>query len=163
MSLKYASLYLWITCFIVLFAPLNNALSQVTQARNVIYIEGFGPGILYSVNYERYLSETTTARIGFSSWTKEDFSFTGIPLLVNYLVGNGNSKLELGIGLEYIDISTGDFSIISGSGSSIVGIGSIGYRYQPSDGGMHFRLVLNPMLIMGEIRLTAGISIGVCF
>ena len=64
---------------------------------------------------------------------------------------------------EYIDISMGDFSIISGSGSYVLGISSIGYRYQPSDGGMHFRFVLNPMLIMSEIRLTAGISIGVCF
>jgi hypothetical protein len=166
MVFKTASKYLWIICFIVLLVPIDKLFSQVNQTRNAIYIEGFGPGLFYSINYERYLSETFTTRIGFSSWTNSGVSFTGIPLMVNYLYGSGNSKLELGIGMEYLklnDKNKNDFLGVPILGSHVLGISSVGYRYQPSDGGMHFRFTLYPMLILDKVGLTIGISIGVCF
>jgi hypothetical protein len=163
----FKPVYIWITCLIILFYPMSNLFSQRSQSSNAVYIEVLGPGVFYSVNYERCFSEMTTVRIGLSTWEKADFSFVGIPLLVNYLVGQYNSKLELGIGIEYVnidvDIGSDNFLLISGTGSYVMGVGSIGYRYQPLDGGMHFRFVLNPMLIMGEMRITAGMSIGVSF
>ena len=78
---------------------------------NAIYFEALGPGILYSINYERMVTEAVSIRIGYSSWQvttpfliTSSVSFTGIPIMVNVLQGDGNSKLELGAGIEFVSV-----------------------------------------------------------
>ena len=162
---------------ILLIVLSTQCLSQSRDSHNAIYVEAFGAGILYSVNYERFVSKDFTFRIGFSLFPtnsnsgKDQSSLIFVPLIANFLLGEGNSKLEIGAGITYLvdnAESSGDISQASTttqSSSGVVFVGSIGYRYQPSDGGLHFRLVATPLLspYTGWFKLWFGSSIGFCF
>ena len=149
--------------------------------QNVVYVEAAGIGLLFSVNYERMISDHVSLRIGYSSWSftlpfifaSESISFDGVPVMVTLLEGNGNSKLEVGGGVEFCQVTTTsrtDIFFISGSSSTTsntenkpIGVASIAYRYQPNGGGLHFRAGLDPLVGPGGVRLTVGLSLGACF
>jgi len=139
---------------------------------NSIYLELLGNGGFYSVNYDRQFSDDFGARIGFMY--VEDFLFFTdvkillIPITLNYLIGSGNNKLELGggplIGFEsgrdsFLGLSEGEKS----SGSRIGATATIGYRYQKSDGGFLFRIGFTPLFTSEGILPWAGISLGFSF
>jgi hypothetical protein len=81
--------------------------SEISTNRNLIYLELGGPGIMYSVNYDYKLKDNFSLRAGISSWAFNSLiflidgriSFTGIPLMVNYLNGKHDNQLEFGLGL----------------------------------------------------------------
>jgi hypothetical protein len=156
----------------------TRCLSQPGVSRNAIYVEAFGTGIFYSVNYERFVSNDLTFRIGFSTFTihanydRDQYTHYAVPIMANYLIGEGNSKLEIGAGIEFLagsGESTGDHTYFISttplSLSYVLLVGSFGYRYQPSDGGIHFRLVTTPFFVpkTGVFNLWFGSSIGICF
>jgi len=141
---------------------------------NAIYFEALGPGILYSINYERMVSNNVSIRIGYSSWQvttpfliTSSVSFTGIPVMVNFLQGDGNSKLELGAGIEFVQYSSTSsflgYDPTTNTGSGNVVILSFGYRYQPMGGGIQFRVGIDPVIGPNGARVTGGLSLGVCF
>ncbi len=148
-------------------------------SKNAVYAEILGAGVLYSVNYERFISDDFTVRIGISSFSiryndgKGHSNFLIVPLVANYQVGHGNSKLEIGAGIDYVSdnaFSLGDITRTQveskQSSAGVIIIGSLGYRYQPSDGGMHFRIFVTPFLSpysSGYSAIWFGSSIGVCF
>ncbi len=158
--------------------PTANTNSFFQHSRNAIYAEIYGPGILYSVNYERFISGNSTVRVGASTFTtsynsgKEQSRFFVFPLIAYYLVGSGSSKFEAGGGIDvmmtrakdYGDIEVLSSPIVS-SATAILLVGSIGYRYQPLGGGFHFRIAFNPLLspYTGFFIPTGGLSVGVCF
>src|SRR5205085_9064293 len=89
------------------------------HAENVFYAEGMGNAFLYSLNYERMLSDEMSIRIGYGSVSPGNndalsFGYTAIPATFNYFVTfnengiMGSSKLELGAGIEYLN-ATGSF------------------------------------------------------
>jgi hypothetical protein len=57
------------------------------------------------------------------------------------------------------------FVTISDFGAGFLIVGSLGYRYQPSDGGFHFRIVASPILapITGFFFPSIGCSAGICY
>ena len=148
---------------------------------NALYAEAAGVGLLYSLNYERMVSDNVSLRIGYSSWSftlpfifvSESVSFTGIPIMVNLLEGRGNSKLEIGGGLQFCQVTTtsstvgffnsGSSSTSASTGFTPIGVASIAYRYQPNGGGLHFRAALDPLISSGGIKMTIGLSLGACF
>ena len=71
---------------------------------NTVYFELFGNGLLYSVNYDRMITDNISVRAGYgglsvsSASTMEDVKITMMPVLGNYLMGGGNHKLEIGAG-----------------------------------------------------------------
>ncbi len=74
--------------------PSSRSLSQIEQSRNAIYLEALGVGGFYSINYERFIDDNYTLRIGYSSWTVKALttqSFTGVPIMLNYLYGEKHS------------------------------------------------------------------------
>jgi len=156
-----------LVAFIIIF---NNILLSQSQP-NSLYFEALGNGGLYSVNYDRLFSENLGFRIGFSYLSELDFIFTSvqdflvIPVTVNYFVGTGNSKLELGAGIAYLSVSGGKiFGLKSSTGTSTaVCTGTIGYRYQQSEGGFLFRIGLTPFFGSGEVSLSGGVSLGLSF
>lgn len=142
--------------------------------RNAIYLELGGSGIFYSVNYEYRLSEQVGLRAGFSTWTLNDFiftpsiSFTGVPLMADYLVGGGGSYFEAGAGIAIaslkIDESDGFFGTVTGEKKTVVlGVGTVGYRLQPPGGGVLFRIGFVPLVSQNGSRLSAEISLGATF
>lgn len=138
--------------------------------KNVVYGELAGAGILYSVNYERIIVPNLTARIGVSAWPAGESMNLVLPVLVNFLAGSGSSKLEIGAGTDVIVIDQtkhGHMSNYTNNSleAGFLVVGSLGYRYQPSDGGFHFRIVASPIFapITGYFFPSIGCSAGICF
>jgi hypothetical protein len=127
---------------------------------------------MYTINYERMLNDNLSFRIGYTSWEFSLFGsgfFTGVPFICNYLSGSGDNKLELGIGLEFVKASIKNFFglVDEASASFVLGTCLLYYRYQPRDGGFHFRVGLNPLLVsvkgQSKIIFGVGASVGYCF
>jgi hypothetical protein len=126
-------------------------------ANNALFVEGLGPGLLYSINYERTFSEFAL-RVGFDYFslsasnqgTSASAAFLAVPLTFSYLgIGSLKHIFELGGGaaLLYFGGSVNTLGN-STSGSAVAALGTliVGYRYQPPDGGFFFRAGLSPLI-----------------
>lgn len=159
--------------------PEPNIMEPAAFARNSVYVEFLGPGILYSINYDRRLTEHIGFRAGISAWSIDsldliflqitDFKYRSFPLTINYLTGKKSSHLELGIGVMPIFVE-GTFQVFyflgSSTGdktSSLLGIGTLGYRYQHPRGGMVVRAAANPIFNRSGASLSFGFSLGFAF
>jgi len=137
-------------------------------ANNAIYLEGLGPGLLYSVNYDRsfgdfagrvgfgYLSLSVTGTSDSGSGPVQETSsasFFTVPITVSYLgVGSKRNMLELGAGATIVHVGAGASAIDAKSSTSenaaatfVFPVGIVGYRYQPPHGGFLFRAGLSPI------------------
>jgi hypothetical protein len=148
-------------------------------APNAIYVELFGNGLLYTVNYDRLISPSTGFRVGFeyigiNGGTDADgnsisASLLAIPATFNYFIGSINSrgmmsssKLELGLGIIFVHAGA-SYGGISGAGSGVGGTATVGYRLQPSDGGFVFRIGLTPVFVLSDFQIWGGLSLGYSF
>jgi hypothetical protein len=138
-------------------------------AKNSLYFEFLGNGGLYSINYERALTSSLYARLGFGTWTTEfmgspETKMTTIPVMINYITGNKRSHFEIGGGflfgsLKENEVSNPVFDLIA----------FLGYRYQPAERGFLFRVGLTPFLSLnsvdypGKFTTSIGISWGYHF
>lgn len=140
-------------------APPEEALKVApVRAANTIYAEGLGAGFLYSINYERLVTEDIGVRAGFSyisvgasatsngqTVAESKATLTTIPITVSYLgVGSKHNMLELGGGAS-LSFASGSASSVgrsaSGSGMAVLPDLMIGYRLHPVDGaGFNFRV-----------------------
>lgn len=136
---------------------------------NSFYLELVGMGRLYSVNYDRLFTENFGARIGFMYFAADQFAFFNdveillIPTTLNFLVGTGKHKFELGAGPVFISGSSGFFGSDPVSGSGVGWTGTIGYRYQKDEGGFMWRIGFTPLLAGGKFFPSGGISLGFSF
>ncbi|HUG36679.1 MAG TPA: hypothetical protein VML54_07000 [Candidatus Limnocylindrales bacterium] len=135
--------------------PAGNSHGQTPNSRapawNSIYLEVLGNGGLYSVNFERKVSDRIALRAGLASWsassffTDEERSLTVLPLLASYLQGSGNHRAEVGagflVGRQTIEAA---FSNASESSTIVNLTGALGYRYQRPHGGLVFRAGFTP-------------------
>ena len=131
--------------------------SDERDANNSFFLEGGGPGLLYSVNYERILEQDFGLRIGLSytsisasaGSSSASASFLTVPVIASYLgLRGGNHILELGVGATGIYASgaaQGTGIAASGSGMTALGTVMIGYRRQPVNGGFQFRIGLEAL------------------
>jgi hypothetical protein len=135
------------------------------SATNNIFLEGGGPGLLYSLNYERILEQDYGLRIGFSyqsfsgtassggSTSTASASVITVPVIASYLgISSGNHVLELGVGGTAVYASgavSGSGMSTAGSGMMALGTALIGYRRQPVDGGLQFRVGVEALVGKG--------------
>jgi hypothetical protein len=89
-------------------------------------------------------------------------AFTGFPIMVNYLSGEGSGNLELGIGVIPLTVSIGGDSGLK-RGTAVFGTATLGYRFQPLDGGFMFRIGLTPFFNSGGAVPSGGLSLGYAF
>jgi len=135
-------------------------------ANNSLYLEGLGPGLLYSINYDRSIGDFS-ARVGFgyvalsASATSADgmsgatasASFFTVPITVSYLgIGSKKHMLELGAGATIMHVGAGGSTFDSSSSDSasaglttVMPVAIVGYRYQPPHGGFLFRGGISPI------------------
>lgn len=150
------------------------AATPARTAHNAVYIELLGNGVLYSMNYDRMVTDDISVRVGLmylsvsasSGDASAKASLAFIPVVGNYLLGKGDHKFELGLGalLVYASASSGtsdDF--VSGSGGGVGGTAVIGYRYAPHDGGFVFRGGFTPVFGQGGFLPWFGLSLGYAF
>jgi hypothetical protein len=149
------------------FNPARERLSSPDEfdANNSLFVEGGGPGLLYSVNYERLVETDCGLRIGFSytslsasassggSTSNASAAILAVPVIASYLgLRGGNHILELGVGGTAIyatGAASGGGIAASGSGMSALGTALIGYRRQPPDGGFQFRVGVEALVGKG--------------
>ncbi len=158
----------------------HNLIAQNEAAKNGVYVELLGNGMIYSVNYERFLNEKISIRAGGGTLSVNgiflllplSINMTTFPILGNYFYGAGNSKLELGAG-----VVLGSAKVVSifdrerERRKTIFELTAFtGYRYQRPDGGFLFRVGLTPFLPLsgdenrhGGLVLSGGISFGYAF
>jgi hypothetical protein len=136
-------------------------------APNVIYAEGLGTGLFYSLNYERVLFGRFAARVGVSylafgasAGASSASAFQlAVPVGLSWIgARSGRHALETGAGatIRY----AGGSAFVSGAGgqaAAVLPMGwlQLGYRYHPVGGaGFHFRVGV--MALLG-----AGLGLGV--
>lgn len=145
--------------------PGRMAMTPGRDANNSFFIEGGGPGLLYSLNYERIVENDFGLRAGFSytsfsasassggSTASASAAIMTFPVIASYLgVRSGNHALEMGAG-GTIAYATGSASGtgIASSGSGMMGLGTLllGYRRQPENGGFQFRIGVEALMGKG--------------
>lgn len=133
---------------------------MVRSAKNSIWAEGLGSGLLYSVNYERMVLDDLGVRVGLAYYSfgasvtsgsdhaEASAKFFIFPITASYLGISSDSKkhcLELGGGATIIyatAAASGTGMSVEGSGMGGYGQALVGYRIQPPDGGFQFRVGL---------------------
>lgn len=148
-----------------LAAPPDDPPAPAPFARNAVYAELGGPGLLYTINYERFFLPRLSVRAGFSlfgfreSGTGDTLGIFTLPLTAQYLVGSGSHHLELGLGLitgvMWSDLNSFDRTEHFGL---IAATATVGYRYQPPAGGLLLRVALTPFY-GGERFEPAGLPV----
>ncbi len=160
-------------------AIVNNGVCQEARAdtcRNAIYAEILGPGLLYSINYDYRITTHFGLRAGVSRWSvpaifvlvNGSIGFTGFPITANYLSGEGSSHLELGVGVVPVILTLNGEEVFFGSNvrdrkTLVMETMTMGYRYQPPDGGIVFRIAFTPLMVFDKVVPFGGISLGAAF
>jgi hypothetical protein len=160
--------------------------SEGREAKNAIYLDLLGPGLFYSINYDRVIVDDFSARIGFSYFgvgasttdstgattASAEFSYWAIPIQANYLgIGSDTHMFEVGAGAAIINMSgsglveADDASVGAGASWTTASLSAhAGYRRQPADGGFVFRVGFEPTMVMGAAFLPWGyLSLGAAF
>lgn len=148
----------------------EDVIGPLEFARNSIFIELGGNGILYSLNYDRKFTDHVSGRIGGMGFAVRDDDTdkrVGVllfPTMVNYLLGNGSSRLELGAGLLW-GFAAGEVeSYGSFSGLGLAGVTTtVGYRLQPAKGGFNFRIGITPLITNEGFQPWGGLGFGFGF
>lgn len=146
------------------------AQERVPPSPNSVYVELLGNGLLYSINYDRYMTPHLTGRAGLFVLAASDSDGDGggaviaTPLLVNYLFGTGSHHLETGVGVTLAAGAIEDLEDeVDDSFSGAMGTATLGYRYQRPTGGFVFRAGVTPFFGAGGVVPWFGISLGYAF
>lgn len=145
------------------------AAETVSQTRNTFYVELLGNAAIYSLNYERFFTPKLGIRVGgmfLRGETSEgdEASVGFFPIMATYLLGEGNSHFETGLGIGIVTASA-DIEEVDEefSGSDAYATATLGYRYQKPTGGVIFRAGFTPVYAGGNLLPWAGVSVGYAF
>ncbi|HMB91387.1 MAG TPA: hypothetical protein VKP65_11105 [Rhodothermales bacterium] len=142
------------------------AMAQPLSARNTVYVQLGGNAIAYSLNYERLFTAHLTGRIGamyahLDVGDLEDVTETEgketlvfVPVMVNYLLGTGKHRVELGAGPLLVTSDAG--------GGGIAATATAGYLYRPNR-GFNARLGFTPAFSTGFFLPWGGVGLGYSF
>jgi len=141
-------------------AMAQEATAEKASAGNALYVELGGNGAWYSLNYERYLRDDASVRVGAMYMSVEasageasaNASWLAVPIMFNYLgLHAGSHALELGAGVDVMHFSAGASSFdatASAEGVVPVPTATIGYRYASRDGGFLFKAGYTPLFFV---------------
>ena len=106
----------------------------------------------------RELERRLAARIGVGALSVDDNWVVSIPLTLGYILGQGNSRMEVGGG---VTILTGDidFDDDISEETYVLGTAVFAYRYQRPE-SVFFRFAFTPVFTSGGFFPWFGISIG---
>jgi hypothetical protein len=164
---------------IILFIPLSLIVSERAfgqeekeGSNHGVFFEFFGNGIFNSLNYDTRFTKRGDGlggKVGVGYAPVNGDQYFSFPFMVNYLLGKNSHYFEVGAGANYL---VGDYQ----NGGGIIGIPeiaiwegwtgnlSLGYRYQPGDGGFLFRAGITPMFTKNEFKpFWPQVSLGYAF
>jgi hypothetical protein len=148
-------------------APATPAAGPVAQ--NTFFVELLGNAAVYSLNYERFFTPQLGIRVGGMFLRGEDdtgdeASIGLFPIMATYLLGQGNSHFETGLGIGIVTASASIDEVDDDfSGSTVYGTATLGYRYQKPQGGVIFRAGFTPAYASGNLIPWVGASVGYAF
>jgi len=147
-------------------------------ANNSIYIEGLGPGILWSVNYDRNFGDFA-GRAGFGyvslsaggGTSEAHASLITVPLTITYLgIGSKKNMFEIGGGVTILHAGAGvssfavdDKKTESSSTTLFLGNMVFGYRLQPPENGFLLRTGISPIFGGGAFIPLPYLALGGTF
>ena len=158
--------------------------SVENKYRKAVFVEALGNGLLLSANYDMRLKKGVQdglgIRVGMGGFSFDAFDTEGLivdvgvislPLEVNYMVGKKRTAFEAGIGttLVYATASVNDFTspdndLLTARGFGATGFLNIGFRAQPLNNGLIFRINWNPGFNSSGFYPTwFGMSLGYSF
>jgi len=132
------------------------------------YLQIGGAGLAISANYDARLNAERNGwgyTVGIGGFSSQGNSVITVPFQINYLIGEHSSMLQVGGGATFLH-STGNNTGKTWSFDRITGFvatGSFGYRYQPEQKGISFKVEFVPILYDEGIIPAGGISIGYTF
>jgi len=134
-----------------------------------IFTEFFGPGGVYSLNYDIRLKKKQNGigtRVGLSYFANSYGRAFTVPVMLNYLIGKRSHYIEIGAGATFYHFESDDpykrfFTRVivipyeadpsdppskngTNENGAIFSV-SAGYRYQPLKGGITCRIGLSPV------------------
>lgn len=134
-----------------------------------VYLEVFGPGIIYSVNYDGRFGKIENGlgiRLGIGGASVDGDGYVAVPVQLNYLAGSKGQYLEVGAGLTYVSSSLSNFFDVNSTNtteSTFAGTLALGFRKQPfGKKGLTWRIAFTPFIKNGFIP-SGGASIGYRF
>lgn len=153
------------------------AATLTATAPNVVFLEGFGSGLLYSVNYERLaFSSHVGLRVGASYFTypvssygkSGNLSLLSVPLVVSGYLGGERHKAQLGVGATVLSLGAptdSEGTAFGGerAGTGVAATGVVGYRYLPDSGGFTFGVAFTPLLRGSKFLPWGGVNAGYAF
>lgn len=144
---------------------------------NVVFLQAFGNGLLYTINYEHIVEPWhlgLRAGASYFTWSVSTYGGSGnlvlwsVPLVASYYVGAGAHRLQLGLGatVMYLGASSDSQHVkFEGdrAGLGVAATASIGYRYVPRDHGIAFGVGFTPLLRPGRLLPWGGLDVGYAF
>lgn len=144
---------------LILTINISLTMAQNKTVYNSVYIEALGNAGIYSLNYDRILSQNIGVRFGAGFLPIIDV--LTIPATINLFIGNGSSKLELGAGILILSQTRDNRHGLFRDNNFITAL--IGYRYQQPEGGFLFRIGFTPLFSQKEFFPWGGFSVGTSF
>lgn len=129
---------------------------------NRAYVELFGAGILYSINYELTLSDRIGLRLGVGGLPFSGASYIAGVAMPTMLFGRGAHKVVVagGVGFGWIE----DIGLFETQEEfEFYGVGSIGYQLQTEPRGFFVRAAFTPIFTDGKVSPWGGVSFGSAF
>ena len=150
-----------VCCFAVNAQQGGGSLGKNAQS---FYGEVGGPGII-TVNYDQRLkgNDGFGFRAGMGGYgVLKKGGFT-VPVGVNYITGSNANFAEIGAGLCYVAASSGN-TYFDNTSNTVVAYFNFGYRFQPVNNGLTYRIFLSPLLTAaGLVPFYGGASVGIKF
>lgn len=167
-----------LACAATLSAQTSSWPTPGTLKGKQFYVEGGGPGVVFSANYDSRFEQGATLGWGYrvglgfdwideeDDWLRDDVhSFATIPIGINYVFGKTDSDhaFEAGAGLTLLTRRVSRYTYDGGAGH-VMGHCSFMYRRQPVDGGFTWRIGLTPIIgTAGDAMISAAIGLGYSF
>ncbi|GHT52443.1 hypothetical protein AGMMS49982_12690 [Bacteroidia bacterium] len=158
---------------ILLFSGLH---AQENKRQQTVFFELMGQSIVYSVNYDSRFFEGDGgfgAHIGLGYIPVQEFlglsdvHFFSVPASVYYLIGKHGNYFEVGAGVSLLSTVKAKNGLHIGR--EFLGTLCIGYRRQPLNKGLLFRIGTTPLVALNStegfvgLPFYPGISLGYAF
>lgn len=135
---------------------------ESSPARNKLFVELLGHGIVYSINYQREVTGTAGVRVGLGGLPTDGNEYIiGFGMIEGFKRRGGHSvHVGLGLGLLWIEEV---WLLESEEELHAYGALSLGYEYHPRPRGIFFRAAFTPLFTEEEFAPWLGVGVGTAF
>ncbi len=135
-----------------------------SQAKQSVYAELLGNGLIFSFNYDTRFQgkpDGFGGRIGLGYAGSDNEGIVLIPFQLNWLLGKNGRYFEIGAGATF---ASGSSDIFDEDFGKFIGTMTFGYRRQPIDGGFMWKIAITPIIAEGVFwPYFGGLSLGYAF